>query len=67
MDLTKVLAQLHSELDKLNAAIASLQRLEQGDIQWRDRRNGYKRPSGRPTLALEKRNQNPSRSEARDA
>jgi hypothetical protein len=31
MDLAKVLAHLHAELDKLDAAIASLQRLQQGD------------------------------------
>jgi hypothetical protein len=43
MDLSKVLAHLHAELDSLDAAIASLQRLQQGD----DRR-------GRPTLRLEK-------------
>ena len=30
MDLAKVLAQLHAELKKLDAAIASLERIEQG-------------------------------------
>ena len=30
MDLVKVLAQLHGELDNLNAAIATLERLQQG-------------------------------------
>ena len=30
MDLTKVLAHLHGELDNLNAAIATLERLQQG-------------------------------------
>ena len=59
MDLSKVLAQLHSELNNINAAIASLQRLEQGDLQGKDRRNGYKRPAGRPAIALEKRNRIP--------
>jgi hypothetical protein len=60
MDLTKVLEQLHAELNYLNAAIASLQRLQQGDLEGRDGRIGYKRPAGRPTLALEKRNQIPA-------
>lgn len=36
MDLTKVLAQLHAELNYLNAAIASLQRLQQGDLEGRE-------------------------------
>jgi hypothetical protein len=43
MDLTKVLAHLHAELDKLDAAIASLQRLQQGDQR-----------RGRPALSLQK-------------
>ena len=43
MDLAKVLAHLHAELDSLDAAIASLQRLQQGD----ERR-------GRPTLRVQK-------------
>jgi hypothetical protein len=30
MDLAKVLAELHAELDNLNAAIISLERIEQG-------------------------------------
>jgi BMFP domain-containing protein YqiC len=30
MDLTKVLAQLRAELENLNAAIASLERIQQG-------------------------------------
>lgn len=30
MDLTKVLAQLHAELANLDAAIASLERIQQG-------------------------------------
>jgi hypothetical protein len=30
MDLAKVLASLHEELDSLNAAIATLERLQQG-------------------------------------
>ena len=30
MDLAKVLAHLHEELDSLNAAIATLERLQQG-------------------------------------
>jgi hypothetical protein len=30
MDLTKVLADLHEELDSLNMAIATLERLQQG-------------------------------------
>jgi hypothetical protein len=30
MDLTKVLASLHEELDSLNAAIATLEQLQQG-------------------------------------
>ena len=30
MDLVKVLAQLHGELDNLNAAIATLEQLQQG-------------------------------------
>jgi hypothetical protein len=30
MDLTKVLANLHQELDSLNTAIATLERLQQG-------------------------------------
>ena len=55
MDLTKVLEQLRSELNNLNAAIASLQRLDEADRYARDRRNGYKRPAGRPPIALEKR------------
>jgi hypothetical protein len=37
MDLIKVLTHLHAELNNLNAAIASLQRLQQGDLQGRDR------------------------------
>lgn len=43
MDLTKVLAHLHAELDKLDAAIVTLQRLQQGDQQ-----------RGRPPLRLQK-------------
>lgn len=43
MDLTKVLAQLHAELDDLDAAIASLERIQQG---------GKRR--GRPPLWLAK-------------
>ena len=39
MDLTKVLAHLHGELDNLNTAIATLERLQQGS-----RRRG--RPPG---------------------
>jgi hypothetical protein len=31
MDLAKVLAQLHAELKNLDAAIASLERIQQGD------------------------------------
>jgi hypothetical protein len=31
MDLEKVLAQLHAELENLDAAIASLERIQQGD------------------------------------
>jgi hypothetical protein len=31
MDLGKVLAQLHDELDNLDAAIASLERIQQGN------------------------------------
>jgi hypothetical protein len=32
MDLVKVLAKLHEELDGLNAAIATLERLQRGDL-----------------------------------
>lgn len=57
MDLTKVLAHLHSELENLDAAIASLERLRQGGRrrgrppqllskqgQPEDRRNGASKP-----------------------
>jgi hypothetical protein len=43
MDLTKVLAHLHMELNNLDAAIASLERLQQAD-----------RRRGRPALGLTK-------------
>jgi len=43
MDLTKVLAHLRAELDSIDAAIASLDRLQQGD-----------RRRGRPLLSLQK-------------
>lgn len=43
MDLTKVLAQLHAELENLDAAIASLERIEQGS-----------RRRGRPPLWISK-------------
>jgi hypothetical protein len=42
MDLTKVLAHLRAELESLDAAIASLDRLQQGD-----------RRRGRPLLSLQ--------------
>jgi hypothetical protein len=32
MDLVKVLTTLHEELDSLNAAIATLERLQRGDL-----------------------------------
>ncbi len=34
MDLTKVLAELHRELDNLDAAIVSLERLEQSRLKF---------------------------------
>lgn len=43
MDLTKVLAQLHAELENLDAAIASLERIQQGS-----------RRRGRPPLWISK-------------
>jgi hypothetical protein len=43
MDLSKVLAQLRAELENLDAAIASLERIEQGN-----------RRRGRPPIWLSK-------------
>lgn len=43
MDLSKVLAQLRTELENLDAAIASLERIEQGN-----------RRRGRPPIWLSK-------------
>jgi hypothetical protein len=45
MDLAKVLAHLRTELDNLDVAIASLERLQQG---------AGARPRGRPPLRLQK-------------
>jgi hypothetical protein len=45
MDLAKVLAQLKQELENLNAAIASLEKIEQSKLRRRGRPPG---PSGRP-------------------
>jgi hypothetical protein len=50
MDLAKVLAHLHAELNDLDAAIASLQRLQHGD-----------RRRGRPLFALQKSDKQPNR------
>jgi hypothetical protein len=53
MDLRKVLAHLHAELDKLDAAIATLQRLQEGDQQ-----------RGRPPLRLQKSAKTPAKRRA---
>jgi hypothetical protein len=47
MDLTKVLTHLHAELNNLNAAIASVQRLQQGDLQGRERQLSLQMPGGK--------------------
>ena len=62
MDLAKVLAHLHEELDSLNAAIATLERLQQGS-----RRRG--RPPrlvhGHASRATELTGKQPARTERR--
>ncbi len=53
MDLAKVLAQLNQELENLNAAIASLERIEQS-------KRGRGRPPGHRTTDSNKKPTPPS-------
>jgi hypothetical protein len=47
MDLAGMLAQLHAELDKLDVAIASLQRLQQADLRRGRTRQWLPKPGNR--------------------
>jgi hypothetical protein len=62
MDLAKVLASLHEELDSLNAAIATLERLQQGG---RRRGRPPKLVQEQASRAIELSGKQPARTERR--
>ena len=62
MDLAKVLSNLHEELDNLNAAIATLERLQQGS---RRRSRPSTLVSEQPSPATEPTGEQPVKKERR--
>jgi hypothetical protein len=62
MDLTKVLANLHEELDSLNAAIATLERLQKGG---RRRERPPRLVHGQANRAIELTGKQPAKTERR--
>ena len=62
MDLTKVLAHLHEELESLNTAIATLEQLQQGG---RRRGRPPKRLNGQASPAVELTGKQPAKTERR--